>query len=225
MAEKTNSDMTLALDTKVEKEFVAPLTTLRANLEILRDFPDLDAEERQKFLETAILACTRLEKAVEDLGTAVYSAGRQAEDGKPDTSSTPKHDKRYAERIAFLEDIDAVEIDFSGFEFTNSQIVNDFHDVVEEMVEATGRKWYFIVNYRDCSIWPEAWVAFAHRGKKVNANYSLGTVRYVETEPEEGDGTASFKSDDFDPDMFPSRELALAKLEDEKRKHSVDAPS
>lgn len=224
MADKTGSDLTLALDTKVEKEFVAPLTALRANLEILRDFPDLDAEERQKFLETAILACTRLEKAVEELGTAVYSAGRQAETRKSEDPSTSKHDKRYTERIEFLEDIDAVEIDFSDFEFSNSEIVNDFHDVVEEVVEATGRKWYFVVNYRNCSIWPEAWVAFAHRGKKVNTLYSLGTVRYVEAGPEEDDGTAAAQSDDFDPDMFPSRELALAKLEDEKQKRLVDAP-
>ena len=225
MAEKTGSDLTLALDTKVEKEFVAPLTALRANLEILRDFPDLDEEERRKFLETAILACTRLEKAVDDLGTAVYSAGRQAEVPQSDGPSESKHDNRYAERIEFLDDLDAIEIDFSGFEFANSQIVNDFYDVVEELIEATGRKWYLIVNYRDCSIWPEAWVAFAHRGKKVNTNYSLGTVRYVETETGKDNGTASTDSDNFDPDMFPSRDLALAALEDEKRKRLVDSPS
>ncbi len=225
MAEKTGSDLTLALDTKVEKEFVAPLTALRANLEILRDFPDLDEEERRKFLETAILACTRLEKAVDELGTAVYSAGRQAEVPQSDSSSASKHDNRYAERIEFLEDIEAIEIDFSGFEFANSQIVNDFYDVVEELIEATGRKWYLIVNYRDCSIWPEAWVAFAHRGKKVNTNYSLGTVRYAETETGKDNGTASADSDNFDPDMFPSRDLALAALEDEKRKRLVESPS
>lgn len=222
MANKTGSDATLALDTKVEKEFVAPLTALRANLEILRDFEDLDQEERQRFLETAILACTRLEKAVEDLGTAVYSAGRQSETLSADSTSAPTPGQRYADRIEFLEDIDTIEIDFSDFEFSSSDVVNDFYDVVDERVEASGRKWYFLVNYRDCSIWPEAWVAFAHRGKKVNVNHSLGTVRYVESETP-GDGAeASAEPDQFDPDMFPSRELALARLEDQKRKHRID---
>lgn len=214
MADKTGSDATLALDTKVEKEFVAPLTALRANLEILRDFEDLDQEERQRFLETAILACTRLEKAVEELGTAVYSAGRQSDsqrtDSTPAPATMPAGENRYDDRIKFLEDIDAIEIDFSDFEFSSSDIVNDFYDVVEERIKASGRKWYFLVNYRDCSIWPEAWVAFAHRGKKVNVLHSLGTVRYVESEPSDDQAEA----DSFDPDMFTSRAAALAALEE-----------
>ena len=107
-----------------------------------------------------------------------------------------------------LEDEDAIEIDFGDFEFSNSAIVNGFYDVLDQRLQSLGRKYYFIVNYRNCSIWPEAWVAFAHRGKRVNVLYSLGMARYAE-------GTGSETDVDgigVDPDLFASRDLALAHI-------------
>ena len=101
--------------------------------------------------------------------------------------------------------------------FSDSRIVNSFYDVIDELIAATGRKWYLIVNYRNCSIWPEAWVAFAHRGKKVNVNQSLGTVRYTAAEGSEGDDLKRAQESGFDPDLFPSRDLALARLAELKR--------
>ena len=87
-------------------------------------------------------------------------------------------------------------------------MVNDFYDVAYQLIESTGKRWYFIVNYHQCRIWPEAWVAFAHRGKKVNVSYSLGTVRYFD---------ASAADDDLtllnDPELLPSRDAALAEVE------------
>ena len=60
------------------------------------------------------------------------------------------------------------------------------------------------VNYRNCTVWPEAWVAFAHRGKKVNVSYSRGTVRY-----DERNGDSHL----HDPDLFSSRDLAIQHIE------------
>ena len=217
MAEdRTKSDPTLALNTKMEEDFVAPLTAVRGALEILRDFPDLGEEERERFLGTALRGCTRLEQAIKELGEAVYAAGDAAH-GQTALDAVAEDDRIYAERIKFLYELDAVEIDFSNFKFTSSPIVNHFYDVVERMIEATGRKWYIIVNYQDCSIWPEAWVAFAHRGKKVNVSYSLGTVRYIETAPADDGAHTPAQPDSFDPDMFASRDMALARLEEMKR--------
>ncbi|GAB5470688.1 MAG: hypothetical protein Kilf2KO_37180 [Rhodospirillales bacterium] len=208
---RANPLSTLELETKVETEFVAPLTALRGSLELLRDVPDLSEEDRQRFLDTALRGCTRLEQAVKELGDAVYAAGHKVkEQGK---SVAPEDYKRYAERIKILHDSDTIEIDFSEFRFSSNQIVNDFYDVVEDVIEASGRKWYFLVNYSNCSIWPEAWVAFAHRGKKVNVNYSLATIRYSEPNPGED---VSSEPDSFDPDLLPSRQLALSKLEEIK---------
>lgn len=214
--DQSNPYPTLALNTKVEEDFVAPLTALRGSLEILRDFPELAEDERLRFVETALRGCGRLEQAVKELGEAVYAAGKKAQ-ASAAASVTPEEYKRYSERIKVLKVTDTIEIDFADFEFSSSRIVNHFYDVLEELIEASGSKWYFLVNYRNCRVWPEAWVAFAHRGKKVNVNYSLGTVRY--TEPEAGnDGSDTTpRRDSFDPDMFASRETAMARLMEMKQ--------
>ena len=209
--DKANPYPTLALETKVEEDFVAPLTAIRGSLEILRDIGELSDEERQNFLDTALRGCARLEQSVRELGAAVYSAAEAGEAAGADDLETEDH-RQYAARVHVLGDIDTIEIDYSGLVFSSSKIVDDFHEVVEELLEKSGRKWYFLVNYRNCSIWPEAWVAFAHRGKKVNVNYSLGTVRYIEPEDGEADPTA----DSFDPDLFASRATALARLDELK---------
>ena len=62
---------TLALSTKVEEDFVAPLTAVRGSLEILRDFSDLGADERLRFIETALGGCARLEKGIGELARTV----------------------------------------------------------------------------------------------------------------------------------------------------------
>lgn len=205
MSNPSRTPATLALKTKVEEDFVSPLTAVRGALEILRDFPDLECEERLRFVNTALKECARLENGVEQLARTVYAAGHRGQSQEAESADT----RVYAGRVHFLHDIEAIEIDFSDFEFSSSDIVNDFYDVIDGMIEDTGRKWYLLVNYRNCSIWPEAWVAFAHRGKKVNANQSLGTVRFVTP-----DGSAP--SANPDPNMLESREVALAKIEEMK---------
>ncbi len=211
--ERSGQPSTLALSTKVEEEFVAPLTAMRGSLEILRDFPDLSDEERRNFIEAALSACARLERGVEELAATVYAAGQKAQEKLPSSLSLEEQQK-YASRIHVLNDIGAIEIDFSDFEFSSSAMVNEFYDVIDQTVETTGHEWYFLVNYRECRVWPEAWVAFAHRGKKVNVSYSLGTVRYIEAD---GEGGFRRESDRLDPDMFDSRDAALARIEEMRR--------
>lgn len=199
----SSQNPTLALNTKVEKDFVTPLTAVRGSLEILRDFPDLGLDERQRFVGTALRGCVQLEHAVDELAKAVYAAGEKAQQRKS-SSLSPAEQEIYAARVKILEELDVIEIDFSSFEFSSSKAVDDFYDVIDEIVDATGRDWYFLVNQRNCSVWPEAWVAFAHRGKKVRVNRSLGTVRYAA----DLDSSASSS----DPDLFGSRDAALARI-------------
>ena len=213
--DRSDRNSTLALNTKLEEEFVSPLTSMRGALEILRDFPDLSEGERIKFIETALQGCARLERGVEELASAVYAAGQQAQ-ATPAEELLPAEQSAYAKRIEMLNDAETIEIDFSDFVFSSAKIVNDFYDVIDQTVETTGRTWYFLVNYRDCRVWPEAWVAFAHRGKKVNVNYSLGTVRYVEQQTTDG-SKGRRESDRLDPDMFNSREEALARIQEMRR--------
>ena len=201
-----STNPTLALSTKVEEDFVAPLTAARGALEILRDFPELEATEQQRFVSTALRSCAQLERAIEELATVVYAAGQHdtVQDADEELASSQG---QYDNRITVLEDDETIEIDFSDFEFTSSQIVNEFYDAIDQTVEHSGRDWYFMVNFRNCSVWPEAWVAFAHRGKKVNVNYSLGTIRYAENENTDQSTGA---------DMFASRQAALSAIAEMK---------
>ena len=78
--------------------------------------------------------------------------------------------KQNKNQSGFREQMDSamVEVDFGDFVFSSSKIVNDFYDRLDRLIESTGERWYIVVNYHHCRTWPEAWVAFAHRGKKVN---------------------------------------------------------
>lgn len=67
------------------------------------------------------------------------------------------------------------------------------------------------VNFRNCKVWPEAWVAYAHRGKRVNTLYALVAVRNA-TADDEAPVQEAAKRDGFDSAPFPSRDLALARI-------------
>ena len=202
---------TLALSTKVEEDFVSPLTAIRGSLEILRDVPDLTEAERLQFVESALRGCACLEISVEELAATVYASDQTAVQGT--TANLPEDEYRiYADRIHFLKPIDTVELDFSDFEFSTSDIVNDFYDVIDAQFEESGNRWYVMTNHSNCRVWPEAWIAFAHRGKKVKVTYALGSVRFAISAPSAHNGSDDAQS--FDPDLFTSREEALAKLEE-----------
>ena len=205
--EASTTQLTLALNTMLEREFVAPLTSIRGTLEIMRDFADLSTEERSRFLNNALQDCARLEQGIEQLASTVYPAVDPESSDQPDKQHLDR-DSEYADRIQLFEDLQIIEVDFSDFVFSSSKIVNDFYDRLDRLIESSGEHWYIVVNYHHCRIWPEAWVAFAHRGQKVNVSYSLGTVRYFNASSVDEDSPLL-----SDPDMFPSREEALARIE------------
>ncbi len=207
---------TLALSTKVEEDFVAPLTAVRGSLEILRDFPELTDDERKKFIGTALRSCSKLEGAVRELATTVYAAS-EPERWQDTSAGGAREANPYKARLHVLSDIGVIEVDFSAFEFSSSKIVNEFYDAIEELFEAADTGFYVLVNFRNCSIWPEAWVAFAHRGKRLNVNYSLGTVRYAEAQDNSGEEGQGSGSDQSNADQLVSRATALAEIEEMKR--------
>lgn len=198
----------LALNTTVERDFVSPLTAVRGALEILRDYPDLADAERRQFVETALSACARLERGIAHLAETVYAAG---EEGPPagDNVAAAEQAAGDAGRVRFDADENVAEVSLAGLRFSNSAEVNAFYDRLERRVEISGRKWYFLIDYSGLSIWPEAWVAFAHRAKKVHATCALATVRFAEPR-QDGAGAAS---DGSDPDYLESREAARARIE------------
>ncbi len=205
--EASTTQLTLALNTMLEREFVSPLTSIRGTLEIMRDFADLSTEERSRFINNALQDCARLEQGIEQLASTVYPPVGHEPSDLPKKEHLGR-DSEYVDRIQFFEDLQIIEVDFSDFVFSSSKIVNDFYDKLDQLIESTGERWYIVVNYHHCRTWPEAWVAFAHRGQKVNVSYSLGTVRYFNASSVDQDSPLL-----SDPDMFPSRDEALARIE------------
>lgn len=115
-------------------------------------------------------------------------------------------------RIVFHQDFQIMEVDFSHTTFETAAQVNQFYDEVDRRIEATGQKWYFLVNYENCHIEQNAWVAFGYRGKKTNLASSLGTVRFNARTETANTIQAKAKDEEFDPNLFRTRKAALARL-------------
>jgi len=120
-------------------------------------------------------------------------------------------------RITFDAELQVMHVDFSNIVFSHSLDVDNFYDFIEERVGDIGGKWYFAVNYDNCRINPEAWVEYAQRGKRLNINFGLGSVRYAPGSATEAEIRLRAETQDFNPNIRNSREEALARIEEMKR--------
>ena len=123
----------------------------------------------------------------------------------------------YRRRIWTDPEHEIAEFDLRGVAFNHALDVNQAFDVFEEVLGATGRKWYFLVNYDGCRILSNAWVEYAARGKRLNARYALGSVRYAPGSETETDIRLRASSGGFRPNIRNTREEALARIEELKR--------
>jgi len=106
-----------------------------------------------------------------------------------------------------------MDVDFSDLTFDTSAMVDEFYDEVENRIAATGQpKWFFLVNYKNTRIFELAWIRFAQRGKRVNIASSLGSVRYAAHEDLGKTIEARAKTENFDPNLFRSREEGIAEI-------------
>lgn len=125
--------------------------------------------------------------------------------------------RSFDDRIIFHADLQIMEADFSDLAFERSRDVDGFYDVLEEKLAETGRRWYFLVNYRNCTIEPEAWMAFANRGKRANLAYSNGSVRFDTSRETEASILQDAKREDFEPNLFSNRDDAIKRILDMQR--------
>ena len=127
-------------------------------------------------------------------------------------------------RLTFLPDHEIMAVDFSDMSFEHSRDVNDVYDYIERRLAETGRRWYFLVNYDGTRIQSPAWVQYAARGKAVNEEWSLGSVRYAPDSETETDIRLRSESGGFRPNIRNTREEAIAAIEKMKaERNSVDA--
>ena len=126
-----------------------------------------------------------------------------------------------AERVTFHEEREILEVDFSGLVFHGADEVNSFYDVIDARVDESGSRWYFLVNYENCTIEPEAWAAFAERGKRANISYGLGTVRFGVNVDVRESIRSHAQTAQFRANLFDSRDAALLALADMRKRHQT----
>ena len=119
----------------------------------------------------------------------------------------------YDKRIKFDLSKEIMEVDFSGFEFSDSATVNHFYDRIEERIVETGEDmWFFLVNLSGMRIDPSAWGTYAKRGKTLNKAHSQGSVRFDASEVTRKQIERDAKTERFDPNLFTNRADALARI-------------
>lgn len=119
-------------------------------------------------------------------------------------------------RIGFHPQEGIMEADFSNLSFENARDVNEVFNFIEDQIAATGRQWYFLVNYDGTRIQSPAWVQYARRGKSLNETWSLGSVRYAPGSETETDIRLRAQSQGFRPNIRNTREEALQRIEEMK---------
>ena len=116
-------------------------------------------------------------------------------------------------RINFNNDMNIMEVDFSNLTFLNSGDVNLVYDAVERMINETEKQWYFLVDYSNTRIEPDAWFQHAVRGSSLNEQKSLGTVRFNPLEPaRKALLRRSTLDEKFNPNLVSSREEAIIRI-------------
>lgn len=112
-------------------------------------------------------------------------------------------------RIEFWVNDQIMFANFSNMSFEHSRDVNDVYDFIENRISETNQKWYFLVNYEGTRIQAPAWVQYAARGKKLNQEYSLGSVRYAPGSETEADIRLRAESQGFRPNIRNTKEEAI----------------
>ena len=161
-----------------------------------------------------------------DAGTEAFDANLFADrdsaiarlKSMPSTRATKiRHTPNYTRsdfeaRVRFIDADRIMDIDLSDITLYHSKDVDDLYDYLQERIEKSGQRWYFLVNYNNCRIMPEAWVEFAKRGKALNIGGALGSVRYETGSETEGEIRMRAESQAFRPNVRNTRAEALDRI-------------
>ncbi|WP_432447953.1 hypothetical protein [Aliiroseovarius marinus] len=152
-----------------------------------------------------------------DRDSALARLARLPSKRKKKLQHTPNYDaETLRARLSFMPEAQIMDVDFTGLSLEHSGDVDLLYDVIEEEVAATGQKWFFLINYEDTRIQAPAWVRYAARGKVLNLNWSLGSVRYAPGSETEADIRLRAESQAFRPNIRNTRDEALARIAEMK---------
>jgi branched-chain amino acid transport system ATP-binding protein len=128
---------------------------------------------------------------------------------------------RFSSRIKILEGLEVLDVDFSNMKFTTGEEIDAFYDEVDRLLEATGRRWYFLVNYTNCTITDEVWNHFGDRGKHSNITYGLGAVRFGMSASARQAIRERAMLAQFRANVFETREEALMAVGELRKRHEI----
>ncbi|WP_147127167.1 hypothetical protein [Shimia ponticola] len=133
---------------------------------------------------------------------------------------TPNYRKAtFTRRLTFRPSEGRFDIDLSGIDFAHSRDVNDIFNWMEEAIRATGRKWWFLINYTGMRIQSGAWVAYDQRKAQMERQYALGVVRYAPDAETETDIRLRMESRGTRPNIRNTRDAAIERLGELKAAH------
>ena len=127
------------------------------------------------------------------------------------------------DRLSFNDEYETFEVDFSGIAFDSKGQIDTIYDEIDRRLAASGRRWYFLVNYIDCTIAPDVWDAYAARGKKSNIEFGLGSFRIGAANKTREEIRARSQADKFRANLFATREETLAAIADKQRRRAGQA--
>ena len=125
----------------------------------------------------------------------------------------------FSTRIHFNTALEVMEIDLSNVHFANRAIVRQFYDEVDRQMATAGGRWYFLVNYENCVVAPEAWDDYALGGKIANVKYSNGTARFGASEETRQTIRERAEAERFRSNLYATRDEALTVLASLRRRH------
>jgi branched-chain amino acid transport system ATP-binding protein len=126
-------------------------------------------------------------------------------------------------RVTFHDDLETMEVDFDGVTFADAKRVDAFYDDADRRLAATGRRWYFVINYTGCTITPEAWERYAERGKGTNIRYSLGTVRVGASDELRQSIREHAGREMFRANMYATRDQAMQALGEMRKRRQAES--
>lgn len=140
----------------------------------------------------------------------------------PDKASGPE--RPLDTRVFFHEEDEILEVDLTDLVLRNGAEVAALYNHLERRAAATRRKWFFLINYLRCRIYPEAWIAFANRGKRFNQLFSLGSARFNTEEETHTEIARRADAESFEANLIANREAAVETLMAMRAEHRRKNP-
>lgn len=128
--------------------------------------------------------------------------------------TTAVNDHQLNNHISVHDAWECLECKLSSFSFDNPQTPHHYFDWMEAYLRETNHeKWFFLIDYTDCTIHHRAWNNFWLRARRFNYAHSQGSARFDTSAKLRTSIEAFAGASDFLADVFQSRSQALAHIQ------------